>query len=295
MRRWDTVLSPVATRVGVLMNVPWMLAFAIVFGLSVQAQASDHPVNNEAELRTAITSAVDGDTITFNADVTLTDDLPAIETNVTIVGNNRILDGAGTYRGFFVAKFTGVVGTPAAVTVTIQDLTIQNARARGGPGQDNAGGGAGLGGALFVANLATVTASNLQLDTNSARGGLGGVDGIFGGGGGGGLGGFGGPNAGGGGGGVGAGATGGNGGVGEDGSEGIILGLASGGNGAGTGFGSGGSNGGGGGGGGRQRHDHRGRRGRGCCRLPRLEWRERWQRRLRRRRRRCRRRWRRRW
>ena len=177
--------------------------------------AADHPVNSESDLRTAITSAVDGDTITFNVDVTLTEDLPAIQTNVTIVGNNRILDGAGTFRGFFVGKFAAVVPVHLPVTVTIQDLTDPERPGRGGAGQDNAGGGAGLGGALFVANLATVTASNLQFDTNSARGGLGGVDGIFGGGGGGGLGGFGGANTGGGGGGVGAGASGGNGGVGR--------------------------------------------------------------------------------
>ena len=82
-----------------------MLALAVVFGLSVPADAADHPVNSESDLRTAITSAVDGDTITFNVDVTLTQDLPAIQTNVTILGNNRILDGASTFRGFFVVKF----------------------------------------------------------------------------------------------------------------------------------------------------------------------------------------------
>ncbi len=251
MRRWLTVFSPMTTDVGVLPMIARVLAFTVVFGLSFYAKAADHPVNSESDLRTAITSAVNGDTITFNVDVTLTQDLPAVQTNVTIVGNNRILDGASTFRGFFVGKFAATVPVHLSVTVTIQDLTIRNARARGGAGQDNAGGGAGLGGALFVANLATVTVSNLQFDTNSARGGPGGVAGIFGGGGGGGLGGFGGANTGGGGGGVGAGASGGNGGVSDDGSEGIIVGPASGGNGGGSsGRGFGGSNGGGGGGGG---------------------------------------------
>jgi uncharacterized repeat protein (TIGR01451 family) len=250
MRRWLTVLGSAVSRVGVLTSLAPAVTVAVVLALSVFAEAVDHAVNSESDLRTAITSAVDGDTITFNVNVTLTQDLPAIGTNVTVLGNDRILDGAGTFRGLFVAKFTGVLGTPAAVTVTIQDLTIQNARARGGAGQDNGGGGAGLGGALFVANLATVTASNLQLGTNTALGGRGGVDGIFGGGGGGGLGGFAGANGGGGGGGVGAGASGGNGGVSDNGSEGIILGLASGGKGAGAGGGLGGNNGGGGGGGG---------------------------------------------
>jgi hypothetical protein len=247
MRRRRTVLGTVATGVGVLTRVARPLAFAVLLGLSVRAEAVDHPVNSELDLRTAIATAVDGDTITFHVDVTLTQDLPAIQTDVTILGNNRFLDGASTYRGFFVVKFVALMN--AAVAVTIEDLTIQNARARGGAGRDGGGGGAGLGGALFVANLATVTLSNVQLDTNSAVGGLGGTNGLFGGGGGGGLGGFAGDNAGAGGGGVGAGAGGGNGGVGEDGSEGIIVG-ASGGNGAGSGFGFGGSNGGGGGGGG---------------------------------------------
>jgi hypothetical protein len=209
------------------------LAFAVLVAPSARVDAADHAVSSEADLRTAIATAVDGDTITFNADVTLTQDLPAVQTNVTIFGANRVLDGSGSYRGFFVVKFTGLV-TPAAVTVAIQDLTIQNARARGGAGRDNAGGGAGLGGALFVANLATVSASNLQLTNDSVIGGLGGVDGIYGGGGGGGLGGFAGGGTGGGGGGVGAGASGGDGGFGGSGAQGI-LGAAAGGSGSGSG------------------------------------------------------------
>ena len=119
------------------------------------------------------------------------------------------------------------------VNVTLQDLTIRNARALGGAGRDNGGGGAGLGGVLFIANRGTVTLRNVQLDTNSARGGPGGANGIYGGGGGGGLGGFGGQFTGGGGGGAGMGATGGNGGVGQDGSAGIMVGLPPGGRGAG--------------------------------------------------------------
>jgi len=250
MRRRRTVLKTAAKRVGLLAKVARTLAFAFVLGLSVRANAAtDYPVNNEAELRTAIGSAVDGDTITFNADITLTQDLPAIQTNVTIVGNNKAVDGASTYRGFFVVRFAGDLN--AAVAVIIQDLTIKNARARGGAGRDGAGGGAGLGGALFIANTATATLSNVHLDSNNATGGFGGVSGIFGGGGGGGLGGIGGANTGGGGGGAGAGATGGNGGIDGNGSAGIMLGLAPGGDGGGLfqNIGFGGSDGGGGGGG----------------------------------------------
>ena len=223
MRRWLGVRNHVTSRGGVLAGVSRTFALMLVLGLSVPADAVDHPVNSESDLRTAIISAADGDTITFNVDVTLTQDLPAIQTNVTILGNSKVLDGAGTYRGFFVVRFIRDLNAP--VNVTHQDLTIRNARARGGAGRDGGGGGAGLGGALFVANRGTVTLRNVQLATNSATGGLGGVDGLFGGGGGGGLGGFGGGNAGGGGGGVGAGATGGNGGVGGNGIAGIMVGL----------------------------------------------------------------------
>ncbi len=226
-----------------------LLALVFVFGFSARADAADHAVHGEADLRDAIGTAVDGDTITFQADVTLTGDLPAVQTNVTILGNGRILDGAARYRGFFVVRFTGDLNAPVAVTV--QDLTIRNARARGGAGKGNAGGGAGLGGALFVANRGTVTLSSVRLEGSGAIGGLGGVSGIYGGGGGGGLGGSGGDNAGGGGGGAGAGASGGNGGVAQSGVAGIMLGLASGGNGAGMPLGVGGSSGGGGGGSGR--------------------------------------------
>ena len=59
--------------------------------------------------------------------------------NVTINGNNTILDGGGTQRGLFV--FSG--------NVTIDNLTIQNAKARGGSGGAGlfaGGGGAGFGG-----------------------------------------------------------------------------------------------------------------------------------------------------
>ena len=109
MRRWLMVFGPVTTDVGVLPMIARMLAFPVVIGLSVPADAADHPVNSESDLRSAIASAADGDTISFNVDVTLTQDLPATQTNVTILGNNRILDGASTFRGFFVGKFAATV------------------------------------------------------------------------------------------------------------------------------------------------------------------------------------------
>jgi autotransporter-associated beta strand protein len=190
-------------------------------------------------------------TVNITANITLTagTTLPAITgsaNNVTINGNNHTLDGGAVQRGFFVYQ-----GTAA-----INDLTIQNTKAAGGNGgtglanaRESGGGGAGLGGAIFVANGATVSVSNVSLASNTAAGGNAGGGGSSNAGGGGGMGGNGG-NGGagqGGGGGLGAGANGGNAGN-NPGSAGIATGAASGG--SGSSGGSGGANGGGGGGGG---------------------------------------------
>jgi hypothetical protein len=212
-------------------------------------------VSNDAELRAALLDQQDGDTITFGADITLAGDLPAVQKSITIDGAGHALDGAGTYRGFFVANFNGG-STLAPVTVAIQNLTIRHAKAKGGDGGSGfygGGGGAGMGGALFVADAANVTLLNVNFDSNNATGGAAVVFGA-GAGGGGGLGG----NGGHGGGsgtpilpgftliGSGGGGVGGNGGdAGFQGSDGFLIGASSGG--AGGGGLSGGANGGGGG------------------------------------------------
>jgi Hint domain/Passenger-associated-transport-repeat len=156
---------------------------------------------------------------------------------LTIDGNGNTLSGANTYSGLFA--YSGAV--------TIDDLAIENTVAQGGSGGDAkrpGGGGAGLGGGLFVASGANVTLSDVTFSNNTARGGAGGAyssSANYGGGGG--LGG----NAGFGGGGVGA--TAGGGGTvsgGSNGGAGLILGASGGGDGAGY---SGGAYGGGGGGG----------------------------------------------
>ncbi|UYN93529.1 MAG: autotransporter domain-containing protein [Enhydrobacter sp.] len=208
------------------------------------AGAVDFNVNTEAGLRTAITSAASGDRIVFTGNITLTADLPIVQTNVTIVGNNNTLSGNNQFRGLLIGAFTG--STQTAVSVTVQDLTIANARAQGGSGSTGGGGGAGLGGALFVANQATLTVSNVTLSGNSAVGGSGGAAGASGGGGG--MGGNGGSTVGGGG-GLGVGSTGGN--NATAGSAGIATGATAGGT---------------GGTGGRRRHGRRqrGRRRRRC-------------------------------
>src|SRR5206468_2911393 len=65
--------------------------------------------------------------------ITLTSgDLPVIQNNATIVGNNNTLNGGNQYRGLFIGAFSGSTQVP--VTVAIQDLAIANTRAAGGNG-----------------------------------------------------------------------------------------------------------------------------------------------------------------
>src|SRR5262249_36034947 len=67
------------------------------------ALAIDHPVGADAALRAAldpVTGAQNTDTITFTANITLTADLPAVQNNVTILGQNHVLSGNNLYRGF---------------------------------------------------------------------------------------------------------------------------------------------------------------------------------------------------
>lgn len=213
---------------------------------SCTASATLFCVSDETSLRTALTDAVSGDTISFTGNVSLNptsglNDLSAITTNLTILGNGYTLNGSSTFRGLFV--YSG--------NVSISDLTITGATATGGAGGNGllaGGGGAGLGGGLFVGSTAQVVLNNVQVTTNAAMGGGGGLvdTGYPGTGGGGGLGGSGGRVANyinGGGGGIGRGASGGaDSGIG---SSGIVAGGGAGGS-SDTGV-AGGANGGGGG------------------------------------------------
>ncbi len=212
---------------------------ALTFVAGAPALATTFTVTDQATLATALSSAVNGDTIKLANTIALTSDLPAVVNNVTIDGQGNTLNGGGVARGLFV--YSG--------TVAIGNLTISNALAQGGAGGNgvvSGGGGAGLGSGLFIAAGANVTVSNVAIQSNVAKGGPGAIFVASSGtGGGGGLGGNGGTgnNADGGGGGVGKSATGGAGGVGN-GGPGILTGAAAGGSG-GSGGGVGGTNGGG--------------------------------------------------
>jgi hypothetical protein len=57
-----------------------------------------------------------------------------VQRNITINGGGFSLSGNNQYRGLFVAAFVANTATPQGVSVTIQNLTIQNTRAAGGDG-----------------------------------------------------------------------------------------------------------------------------------------------------------------
>jgi len=117
----------------------------------------------------------------FNTDNTFS----AIAQTITVNGNGFTLNGSNAFRGFFVM----------GGTVIVNNLTFQNTRAIGGAGRGfvfggAGGGGAGLGGAVYVRNGSTVTLNNVSFVSSNATGGSGGGSdgtGGFGGAGGGGL------------------------------------------------------------------------------------------------------------
>lgn len=172
-------------------------------------------VTSEADLIDAINDlndtgdGIDVTTIEFGNDVTLSNgdalDIPMITQSVTINGGGNTLNAANT-RAFMVGDGTN------PIDVSFNNLTIENALAKGGDGRSSVGGGdgggaAGLGGAVFVNSKANVALNSVSFTNNAAQGGKGdldsGVDNAVGGGGGGGAlnGGSGGKNVGGGGGG----------------------------------------------------------------------------------------------
>ena len=105
-------------------------------------------------------------TINFKTpQITETADLAAINLKsndiLVINGNGDTLDGNnGQYRGLFV--YSG--------NVTINDLAILDATARGGNGYQGGGGGAGLGGGLFVANNVYNSTTNPNGDVTAVPG-----------------------------------------------------------------------------------------------------------------------------
>jgi fibronectin-binding autotransporter adhesin len=84
-----------------------------------------------------------------------------ILTSGGVIASPSVLDGDGK-NGFFLKEGT----------LEINNMTLQNFKTVGG---DGSGGGAGLGGALFINTGATVYLNNVNILSNSAVGGKGGV------------------------------------------------------------------------------------------------------------------------
>ncbi len=185
---------------------------ALVVLLGGALWGADFPAGDADSLNSALeaasTSGDDSNSVTISGSFTYGETLYPVnaQTDFTSSGKTITIDGQGmaitanSARGFFVRGGDN--------PVTIKDLTIISALAKGGDGapgfSGGGGGGAGMGGALFVGENATVTLTNVTLMNCMAEGGAGGGNRMASGGGGGGMGGDGGgedPNFGGGGGG----------------------------------------------------------------------------------------------
>jgi len=156
------------------------LAFCVsLFAFSLAARAVT--VSTEAELRQAIFDArvaIVPVQITLEADITLTKSLPmlACPYAVTIDGAGHTIDGASTWRAFFVLNGT----------VTIEHMTIAHVKAQGGAGGNGGkasagsdtsgggGGGLGAGAAVFVDSGASATLRDVNVQDAAAVGGAGG-------------------------------------------------------------------------------------------------------------------------
>lgn len=79
-----------------------------------------------------------------------------VSANVVIRGGGVEIDMGGSDRAFFIA----------GGTVRIEDVTIANGHAQGGLGGYSGGGGAGLGGAIFVADGTGIPGSGVAVGTN---------------------------------------------------------------------------------------------------------------------------------
>ena len=183
-----------------------LLAAALAGGLvatpsyAATVTVSDFGDRGANTLRAAVQNAAPGDTINFNGSGTVTlDNQITIDKNLTIAaGGGNVVTIRGNASSATRLFFVGLENTNPAVT--LDGVTLDNGRARGGnggAGQNGGGGGLGAGGAVF-ARSGDLTLRNVTLTNNAATGGNGGTGSNApsqGGGGGGGLGGNGGASA----------------------------------------------------------------------------------------------------
>lgn len=190
---------------------------------TLQGNFSPTDISLRSAILLANTSAAPGgsvnqsiiNTITFDSNVfstpqtiTLGNALPLVFSSVNIQGpaSGVTLDGQAANRGLFVCGLppsaSGSTPPPQLIFVTLNNIALQNMKAKGGNGFDGGGGGMGAGGALFIGQNANVILENITFQDNQAVGGNGSSGST---GGGGGLGGDGGSGIGGGSGGFGGG------------------------------------------------------------------------------------------
>src|SRR5437870_1735088 len=98
----------------------------IVLGLPGVLLAQTTHVSSDAQLRAALGTAVNGDTIVFDNSITLIGDLPNVKNSITIDGGGFALSGNNQFRGLLVASFAPNSAVTQPVSVTIQNLSIQN-------------------------------------------------------------------------------------------------------------------------------------------------------------------------
>ena len=121
-----------------LVRYSLVLSVAVLFAPGralAQCPATVCSVGDDASLRSAIITAVSGDTIRLTSSIALTGgDLPGVQTGgtITIDGGGFALDGSNQYRGLVIGYSVGGAGPPPAVVVNLQNITIQNTVASGG-------------------------------------------------------------------------------------------------------------------------------------------------------------------
>ena len=141
-----------------LLRLLSIICFASIH-LSI-VQAADIEVGASCSLADAITAANtdaavggcpagDGaDTISLSGNITLDDELPDIETELSVNGNGFRIDGAGKYRIFYVNQSA----------LTLKDVTLQSGRAEFGAALVNDGGQVRISASVIQDNSAVMAA-----------------------------------------------------------------------------------------------------------------------------------------
>ncbi len=110
--------------------------------------------------------------------------LPVVFVNLTVDGSDiatgldTLIDGSNAWRIFLIGDDGTALSANGSqarrISVSLRNLRLERAVAKGGDGADSGGGGAGLGGAVFVNSQADVTLTDVALNYDTAIGGNGG-------------------------------------------------------------------------------------------------------------------------